>query len=171
MEPAQTSAQQHKLVALLARRRTQLMEKGKTRSHRAIHKRLPADAGDLARIPKGKEFKTALPTGEGGTDVKAYCKAVRGATATFKDGHRATQTALEDMFMRIINNEFLRPSIAIPDVSTGGTSCRGRSLRPWRGSRRGATVSQSPRSSRAMGGGRDIGGEDATLRSHRNRLQ
>ena len=104
-----TRAEPSKLVAPLARRRTQLMEKGKTRSHRAIHKRLPAGAGDLARIPKGKEFQTALPTGEGGTDVKAYCKAVRGATATFKDGHRATQTALEhDMFMRIINNWAVR---------------------------------------------------------------
>ena len=45
-----------------------------------------AGAGDLARIPKGKEFKMALPTGEGGTDVQAYCKAVRGAMATFRDG-------------------------------------------------------------------------------------
>ena len=103
MDSAFAVAPAHKLVAPLARRRTQLMEKGKTRSHRTIHKRLPAGAGDLARIPKGKEFTTALPTGEGGTDVNAYCKAVRGATATFKDGHRATQTALEhDMFMRII---------------------------------------------------------------------
>ena len=54
-----TRAEPSKLVAPLARRRTQLMEKGKTRSHRAIHKRLPAGAGDpRARIPKGKEFRT-----------------------------------------------------------------------------------------------------------------
>ena len=92
------------LVAPLARRRTQLKEKSKWRPHRAIHKRLPAGASDLANVPKGKEFKMALPTGEGGTDVQAYCKAVRGATDTFKDAHRATQTALEhDMYMRLFN--------------------------------------------------------------------
>ena len=34
----------------------------------------------------------------------AYCEAVRGATETFKEGHRATSTALEhDMYMRLIN--------------------------------------------------------------------
>ena len=37
-------------------------------------------------------------------DVDAYCQAVCGATETFKEGHRATSTALEhDMYMRLIN--------------------------------------------------------------------
>ena len=37
-------------------------------------------------------------------DVDAYCQAVRGATETFKEGHRATSTAVEhDMYMRLIN--------------------------------------------------------------------
>ena len=91
-----------RLVAPLARRRTQLKEKGKTRPHKQIVKRLPAGSGVLGAVPKGKDFTS------GGTkqavDINAYCEAVRGATETFKEGHRATSTALEhDMYMRLIN--------------------------------------------------------------------
>ena len=94
------------LVAPLARRRTQLQEKAKYRPEKKIAGRLPSGAGalPLAKIPKGKDFKR---TGGKQTDITAYCKAVRGATDTFKDSHRATSTALEhDMYryMRLIKN-------------------------------------------------------------------
>ena len=85
------------LVAPLARRRTQLQEKAKYRPEKKIARRLPAGAGALAKIPKGKDFKRA---GRKQTDITAYCKAVRGATETFKDSHRAMSTAVEhDMYM------------------------------------------------------------------------
>ena len=47
------------LVAPLARRRTQLQEKAKYRPEKKIARRLPAGAGALAKIPKGKDFKGA----------------------------------------------------------------------------------------------------------------
>ena len=92
-----------RLVAPLARRRTQLKEKAKHRPHKQIARRLPAGSGVLGAVPKGKDYALT----EGGkkkTDVDAYCQAVRGATETFKEGHRATSTAMEhDMYMRLIN--------------------------------------------------------------------
>ena len=92
------------LIAPLARRRTQLKEKGTTRPHKQISRRLPAGSGVLVAVPKGKDYATAKKGGKKKADVKAYCKAVRGATETFKEGHRATSTALEhDMYMRLIN--------------------------------------------------------------------
>ena len=93
-----------RLVAPLARRRTQLREKGKTRPHKQIARREPAGSGALGAVPKGKDFTSATGRKKQKTDVDAYCKAVRGATETFKEGHRATSTALEhDMYMRLIN--------------------------------------------------------------------
>ena len=86
---------QARLVAPLARRRTQLKEKAKVRPHKQIAKRLPAGSGVLGAVPKGKDYTSATKGGKKETDVDAYCQAVRGATETFKDGHRATSTALE----------------------------------------------------------------------------
>ena len=92
------------LVAPLARRRTQLKEKGKVRAHKQIAKRLPAGSGALGSVPKGKDFARAQGGTKQKTDVDAYCKAMRGATETFMEGHRATSTAVEhDMYMRLIN--------------------------------------------------------------------
>jgi len=92
------------LVAPLARRRTQLKEKGKTRPHKQIVRRLPAGSGVLGAVPKAKDYASAKKGGKKQVDVAAYCQAVRGATETFKEGHRATSTALEhDMYMRLIN--------------------------------------------------------------------
>ena len=93
------------LVAPLARRRTQLKEKGKTRPHKLIAKRLPAGSGVLGAVPKGKEYASAHNGRKRKqVDIRAYCQAVRGATETFKEGHRATSTAMEhDMYMRLIN--------------------------------------------------------------------
>ena len=93
-----------RLVAPLARRRTQLKEKSKVRAHKKIKPRLPAGSGVLGAVPKGKDFARTQGGKKQKTDVHAYCKAVRGATETFKDGHRATSTADEhDMYMRLIN--------------------------------------------------------------------
>ena len=98
------SPRSSRLVAPLARRRTQLKEKGKVRPHKQIARRLPAGSGVLGAVPKGKDYVTATARGEKQVNVNAYCKAVRGATETFKEGHRATSTALEhDMYMRLIN--------------------------------------------------------------------
>ena len=92
------------LIAPLARRRTQLKEKGTTRPHKQISRRLPAGSGVLGAVPKGMDYATAKKGGKKMTNVTAYCQAVRGATETFKEGHRATSTALEhDMYMRLIN--------------------------------------------------------------------
>ena len=92
------------LVAPLARRRTQLKEKGKTRSHKLIVKRLPAGSGVLGAVPKGKDYASAQKGKKKQVDIGAYCKAVRGATETFKEGHRATSTAMaHGMYMRLIN--------------------------------------------------------------------
>ena len=91
------------------KRRAQLKEKSKTRPEKKIAKRLPAGSGALGSVPKGKDFITQASgqKGAGHADITAYCKAVRVATETFKDGHRATSSAMEhDMFMRLIN-EFL----------------------------------------------------------------
>ena len=44
------------LVAPLARRRIKLESKGKVRSHKKMSKRLPAGSGDLASVPKGKDY-------------------------------------------------------------------------------------------------------------------
>ena len=77
-----------------ARRRTQLKEKGKTRSHKLIVKRLPAGSGVLDAVPKGKDYASAQQGKKKQVDIGAYCQAVRGATETFKEGHRATSTAL-----------------------------------------------------------------------------
>ena len=78
-----TAAKQAKLVAPLNRRRTQLTEKGATRSSRKIAKRMPAGTAALKAIPRGKDF-TAQTTGSGGkqVNIKAYCKAIRGTTAS-----------------------------------------------------------------------------------------
>ena len=94
-----------RLVAPLSRRRTQLKEKGKSRPHKKIAPRLPAGAGALDSLPKGKDYMaSASNPKKKQTAITEYCKAVRGATETFKDGHRATSTALEhDMYMRLIN--------------------------------------------------------------------
>ena len=90
------------LVAPLARRRTQLTEKGKHRPHKQIARRLPAGSGVLGAVPKGKDYASASNGKK--TNINAYCQAVRGATRTFKEGHRATSTAAEhDMYMRLIN--------------------------------------------------------------------
>ena len=43
---------------------------------------------------KGKDYTSAKKGKKKHTDIDAYCQAVRGATETFKDGHRATSTAL-----------------------------------------------------------------------------
>ena len=47
------------LVAPLARRRTQLREKGKVRAHKHITRRLPAGASALASVPKGMDFASS----------------------------------------------------------------------------------------------------------------
>ena len=92
------------LAAPLARRRTQLKEKGKTRPAKQIARRLPAGSGALDAVPKGKDYAAVTKNGKEQVDVNAYCQAVRGTTETFKEGHRATSTALEhDMYMRLIN--------------------------------------------------------------------
>ena len=83
------------IIAPLARRRTQLKEKAKTRPHKQIARRLPAGSGVLGAVPKGKDYVKAKKGGKKETDLDAYCQAVRGATETFKDSHRATSTALE----------------------------------------------------------------------------
>ena len=91
------------LVAPLARRRTQLKEKAKIRPEKQIARRLPAGSGVLAAVPKGKDYASAK-RGKKTVDIAAYCQAVRGATETFKDSHRATSTASEhDTYMRLIN--------------------------------------------------------------------
>ena len=60
--------------------------------------------GVLGAVPKGKDYAKTKKGGKKQVDVDAYCQAVRGATETFKEGHRATSTALEhDMYMRLIN--------------------------------------------------------------------
>ena len=88
------------LVAPLARRRIKLEAKGKTRPHKKIARRLPAGSGDLASVPKGKDYVGGSKSG----GVEEYCAAVRGATETFKESHRAESTAAEhDMYMRLIN--------------------------------------------------------------------
>ena len=91
------------LVAPLARKRKHLERKGATRKHKSIAGRLPAGAGDLESVPKGKDFVTSSQ-GHEALGVEAYCSAVRGATTTFKESHRDTTTAAEhDMYMRLIN--------------------------------------------------------------------
>ena len=104
MADAAGSAPQAKLLAPYARRRTQLKEKGKTRPHTAIVKRLPAGSGDIDTIPKGKAIMAASVSHERGVDE--YCKQVKQTVSTFKDGHRTTQTstAEHDMNMRIHNS-------------------------------------------------------------------
>ena len=57
------------LVAPLARRRTQLKEKGKTRAHKQIVRRLPAGSGALSSVPKGKDFASAQSGKKQKTDV------------------------------------------------------------------------------------------------------
>ena len=56
-------------------------------------------------MPKGKDYIAPSNAGKrGGAQVEDYCTAVRGATETFKESHRATTTAAEhDMYMRSIN--------------------------------------------------------------------
>ena len=66
-----------------------LEAKGKSRSHKKIARRLPAGSGDLASVPKGKDYAKK----SGG--VEEYCSAVHGATETFKEAHRAESTAAE----------------------------------------------------------------------------
>ena len=99
------TAQARALVAPLARKRQRLVHKGKTRPHKAIAPRLPAGAGDLKSVPKGKEYMTArVKKGGKHHGVEAYCQAVRGCTETLTESHRATSTATEhDMYMRLIN--------------------------------------------------------------------
>ena len=88
------------LVAPLARRRMKLEAKGKFRPHKKIARQLPAGSGDLASVPRGKDYVGGKKSG----GVEEYCKAVRGATQTFKESHRAESTAREhDMYMRLIN--------------------------------------------------------------------
>ena len=84
-----------RLVAPLARRRLQLKEKGKVRPHKQIARRLPAGSSALGSVPKGNDYASAQSGKKQKTDVAAYCKAVRSATETFKEGHRATSTAVE----------------------------------------------------------------------------
>lgn len=57
----------------------------KYRPEKKIARRLPAGAGTLAKIPKGKDFKR---TGGKQTDITAYCKAVRGARRRSKTRSR-----------------------------------------------------------------------------------
>jgi hypothetical protein len=94
-----------RLVAPLARRRPQLKEKGKTRPYKQIARRLPVGSGVLGAVPKGKQFLGAATSGkQKQTAIDEYCKAMRGTTETFKDGHRANSTAKEhDMYARLIN--------------------------------------------------------------------
>ena len=83
-----------RVVAPLSRRRTQLKEKGKSRPHKKIAPRLPAGAGALDALPKGKDYMASASNPKRKqTAITEYCKAVRGATETFKDGHRATSTS------------------------------------------------------------------------------
>ena len=74
-------------------------------------KRLPAGSGVLDAVPKGKDYASAQQGEKKQVDIGAYCQAVRGATETFKEGHRATSTAMEhDMHMRLINcSKICRP--------------------------------------------------------------
>ena len=94
------------LLAPLARRRTQLMEKGVTRPRRKIAPRLPAGSSVLAGVPKGRDFVSAKKSGGGSVQkqIEKYCKAMRQSTTTFKEGNRAASTAAEhDMYVRLIN--------------------------------------------------------------------
>ncbi len=94
------------LLAPLARRRTQLKEKGVTRPHSKIAPRLPAGSSDLAGLPKGRDFMRKKKSGGGAVQkqIDKYCKAMRRSTHTFKEGHRATSTAAEhDMYVRLVN--------------------------------------------------------------------
>jgi hypothetical protein len=63
-------------------RPTQLKEKGKTRPHKQISRRLPAGSGVLGAVPKAKDYASAKKGGKKQVDVDAYCQAVRGATET-----------------------------------------------------------------------------------------
>ena len=64
-----------------------LEAKGKSRSHKKIARRLPAGSasGDLASVPKGKDYVGAKKSG----GMEEYCAAVRGATKTFKESRGA----------------------------------------------------------------------------------
>ena len=89
----------------MARKRKHLEQKGATRPHKAIAGRQPAGSAELQSVPKGKDYIAPSNAGKrGGAQVEDYCTAVRGATETFKESHRATTTAAEhDMYMRSIN--------------------------------------------------------------------
>ena len=93
------------LLAPLARRRTQLKEKGVTRPHSKIAPRLPAGSSDLAGLPKGRDFMRKKKSGGGAVQkqIDKYCKAMRRSTHTFKEGHRATSTAAEH-YVRTLND-------------------------------------------------------------------
>ena len=80
------------MVAPLAQKRKHLESKGATRKHKAIAGRLPAGTADLKSVPKGKDYVLSVK-GHNDCGVEAYCSAVRGATETFKESHRATTTA------------------------------------------------------------------------------
>ena len=72
------------LLAPLARRRTQLIEKGVTRPRRKIAPRLPAGSTVLAGVPKGRDFMRTKKSGGGAVQKQ------RIPTATHK--HAQTQT-------------------------------------------------------------------------------
>lgn len=120
-----TTAKHAKLVAPLNRRRTQLKEKGKTRSSKMITKRLPAGSGALKAIPTGKDFTMTTKDAAGSeqVNIKEYCKAIRSTTATFKDAHRATSTADEhDAFMRRVNRWAVRSGFGTYVVERDGAT-------------------------------------------------
>jgi len=73
-------------------------------------------------VPKGKDYVAPSNGGKrGGAQVDAYCTAVRGATETFKESHRATTTAAEhDAYMRLINCWAVRSGFGTYVVSREG---------------------------------------------------
>ena len=106
MPPSMPKSTKAPLLAPLARRRTQLMEKGVTRPRRKIAPRLPAGSSVLAGVPKGRDFVSAKKSGGGAVQkqIDKYCTAMRRSTQTFKDGHRAASTASEhDMYVRLVS--------------------------------------------------------------------
>ena len=79
------------LVAPLARRRTQLKEKSDPQTVAGGRKR----TSDLANVPKGKEFKMALATGEGCTARR--CAARRSDVHEFLPSYTGTCLCMKVM--------------------------------------------------------------------------
>ena len=84
-------AQARALVAPLARKRQRLVQKGKTRPHKAIAPRLPAGAGDLKSVPKGKEYMTGRVKKGGKAEASRRRGLLPGGARLHGDAHRVSQ--------------------------------------------------------------------------------